>query len=180
MLIQPISTDELPGSLARFATMGTSSNMVVHGLGRCPDVLTTWLGLYEQLVRRDGALAVEMKELIRRQIAALYDCGLCTSFINRGASERGLDDDKASCVLEPDDRYSDAERAMLGFTRKVFTGPEAVDEAAFADVRQYFDEAQITEMGFVAALLTGWGRLTFGFQVVNDDEARLYEVGSTT
>ena len=175
MLIHPLNADEVPAELHAMTTT-TSSNMVVRGLGRCPELLSTWLGMYRDMIRRDGALALEMKELIRRQIAGLYDCGLCSSFINPEAAKRGVDDAKASCVLEPDDRYSDAEQAMLRFTRKVFTGPNAVDEAAFDDVRRHFSEAQITEMGFAAAFLTGWGRLTFGFQVVNDDEAAEYAV----
>lgn len=175
MLIHPLATDEIPEQLRRYGAIATSTNMVIHGLGRCPDVLADWLELYDRLVRRDGALPAADKELIRRQIASLYDCDLCQSFVNTNAAAQGFDDDKAACVLEPDDRYTERERAMLRFTRKVFTGPDAVDEAAFADVRLHFDEAEITEMGFVAAMLTGWGRVTFGFDVVNDAEAHRYE-----
>lgn len=175
MLIHPLTADEVPAELKTLTT-STSSNMVVRGLGRCPELLTTWLGMYRDMIRRDGALPLEMKELIRRQIAALYDCGLCGSFINPEAIVRGVDDAKVACVLEPDDRYSEPERAMLRFTRAIFSGPDVVDQAAFDDVRRFFTEAQITEMGFAAAFLTGWGRLTFGFQVVNDEEAAEYEV----
>ena len=175
MLIEPLAHDDVPESLRPYGAIATSTNMVVHGLGRCPEILGDWLDLYDRMVRRDGALPAEDKELIRRQIAALYDCGLCQSFVNTTAADRGFDDDKAACVLEPDARYTERERAMLDFTRKVFTGPEAVDAAAFADVRRFFGEAEITEMGFVAAMLTGWGRLTFGFDVVNDAESHLYE-----
>lgn len=176
MLIEPLPDREVPSSLLRYGRRATSTNMVVHGLGRCPEILAGWLDLYDRMVRTDGALPLEQKELIRRQIASLYECGLCNSVVTPAAADRGFDDDRAACVLEPDDRYSDAEQAMLRFTRKVYSGPDAVDEAAFADVREHFGEAQITEMGFVAAFLTGWGRLTFGFDVVNDRESAQYAI----
>ncbi len=176
MLIEPLAHDDVPESLRRYGSIATSTNMVIHGLGRCPEILADWLELYDRLIRRDGALRAEDKELIRRQIASLYECGLCQSFVNTTAADQGFDDDKAACVLEPDERYSERERAMLAFTRKVFTGPDSVDATAFADVRRHFGEAEITEMGFVAAMLTGWGRLTFGFDVVNDAESHLYEI----
>jgi alkylhydroperoxidase family enzyme len=178
MLIHPLTDAEVPQTLRPYAVT-TSTNMVIHGLGRRPDTLKQWLDFYWELTRQDGSIALELKELIRHQIAALYQCGLCSSYLVPTAREREISLDKAQCVLEPDERFSDAERAMLDFTRRIFLGPEHINQEAFAQMRHYFSEEQITEIGFIAAMFTGWGRLTFGFDVVNDDEAHRYEIRST-
>src|SRR5690242_15673113 len=103
MLIKPLTDAEVPEMLKPYA-VATSTNMVIHGLGRRAETLKQWLDFYWGLTRYDGSIPVEMKELIRHQIAGLYQCDLCGSFIVPNTEGRDISLDKAQCVLEPDER----------------------------------------------------------------------------
>jgi alkylhydroperoxidase family enzyme len=150
---------------------GQTADGVLRGLGGyLPQVAERWLALYLPLCREDGALPLELKELVRFQIAGFYGCDHCRGFIVPLAAERGVTYDTLAYVLTPDDPaapFSARERAMLRFTLKMATGKGQLSDADFSDVRLYFNEAQLVELGFLAALLIGYGRFTItGFQLV--------------
>lgn len=150
---------------------GQTADGVLRGLGgHRPELAERWLALYLPLCREDGALPIELKELVRFQIAGFYGCDYCQSFIAPLAQQRGLTHDKLASVLVPDDPaapLTDRERAMLRFTLKMATDKGELTEADFLHVRQYFDDPQLVELGFLAALLIGYGRFTItGFRLV--------------
>jgi AhpD family alkylhydroperoxidase len=164
-----IPESELAPSMQRYR--GQMADGVVRGLGgHRPDLAERWFALYMPLGREDGALPIELKELVRLQIAGYYGCEYCQALVTPLAQQRGFDRDKLPFVLTPDDPrapLTDRERAMLRFTLKMATGKGKLVEADFDAVRGYFDEPQLVELGFLAALLIGYGRFTItGFELV--------------
>ena len=164
-----VPTAELAPGVQRFS--GQTADGVLRGLGgHRPGLAEQWLALYLPLCREDGALPVELKELVRFQIAGFYGCDHCRGFIVPLARRRGLTRAKLGAVLRPDDPdapLTDRERAMLRFTLKMATDKGELTEADFSDIGQYFDEPQVVELGFLAALLIGYGRFTItGFGLV--------------
>ena len=151
--------------------IGQTADGVLRGLGgHQPALAERWLALYLPLCREDGALPIELKELVRFQIAGYYGCDHCQGFIAPLAQERGVTYDKLASVLTPDEPgglLTDRERAMLRFTLKMATGTGVLTDDDFRDVRHYFDEPQLVELGFLAAILIGYGRFTItGFGLV--------------
>lgn len=151
--------------------IGQTADGVVRGLGgHRPELAERWLALYLPLCREDGALPIELKELVRFQIAGFYGCDHCRGFIAPLAAARGVTYDKLAFVLTPDDPaapFDDRERAMLRFTLAMATGKGELSDADFAAARAHFDEPQLVELGFLAALLIGYGRFTItGFGLV--------------
>jgi AhpD family alkylhydroperoxidase len=151
--------------------IGATAEGVLRGLGgHRPELAERWLALYLPLVREDGALPIELKELVRFQIAGYYGCDYCQGFIVPIARERGVTEDKLAYVLTPDDPQaplSDTERAMLRFTLKMATDKGELADADFTEIRRHFSEPELVELGFLAALLIGYGRFTItGFHLV--------------
>jgi AhpD family alkylhydroperoxidase len=164
-----VAEDELTAGVQCY--IGQTADGVLRGLGgHRPELAERWLALYLPLVREDGALPIELKELVRFQIAGYYGCDYCQGFIAPLARERGVTYDKLAAVLTPDDPQApltDRERAMLRFTLRMATGKGELDDVDFSDIRRYFDEPQLVELGFLAALLIGYGRFTItGFGLV--------------
>lgn len=164
-----IPTSELAPGIQCY--IGQTADGVLRGLGgHRPELAERWLALYLPLCREDGALPIELKELVRFQIAGYYGCDQCQGFIAPLAQERGVTYAKLAGVLTPDDPaalLTDRERAMLRFTLKMATGKGDLADSDFIDVRRYFDEPQLVELGFLAALLIGYGRFTItGFGLV--------------
>lgn len=151
--------------------IGQTADGVLQGLGgHRPELAERWLALYLPLCREDGALPLELKELVRFQIAGYYGCDYCRGFIVPLAAERGVTYDKLAYVLTPDDPdapLSEVERDMLRFTLAMATGKGELTDADFSAVRRHFTEAQLVELGFLTALLIGYGRFTItGFGLV--------------
>src|SRR4051794_3247613 len=146
-----IPAEELAPGLQCY--VGAYADGVVRGFGgHCPELAERWLALHVPLVREDGALPVELKELVRFQVAGYYGCEFCTGFISPLSQQRGLTFDKVAFVLTPDDPkapFSEPESAMLRFTLKMATGKGELSEADFEDMRQHFSEPELVELGFL-------------------------------
>ena len=117
----------------------------------------------DNVIERDGRLPIEMKELVRIQIAGVYDCDYCAGFITPQSQARGLTFDKVRWVMTPDDPaapFTPAERAMLRYTLAMATGSGALTEADVAAIRAHFRNDQIVELSMLAAGLIGFGRVS--------------------
>jgi alkylhydroperoxidase family enzyme len=150
--------------------LGGPMENVIRGLARQPGRLKAWLRFYSPLIWEDGALEVELKELVRLQIAAYYDCDVCQSVRNPVAEARGLGDEKIACVARPgllgSASLSGRERAALAFSWKMTVDHENLGAADFEVLREHFSEEQIVELGWLASAFIGFGRLTRGFDLL--------------
>lgn len=151
--------------------LGGPMENVIRGLAHQPERLRAWLRFYSPLIWEDGALEVELKELVRLQIAAYYDCDVCQSVRNPLAEERGLTEVKVECVARPgllgSPELSPRERAALAFSWKMTVDHQGLCAADFEALRTHFTEEQIVELGWLASAFVGFGRLTRGFDLLD-------------
>jgi hypothetical protein len=63
---------------------------------------------------------------------------------------------------------TDAERAALRFADLFATNHLAIDDAVYDDLRQYYTEGELVEIGLNCALDVGVGRLTATWDVSDD------------
>lgn len=111
---------------------GRTAYGVLRGLGQAPELAERWLAFYVPLTKEDGRLPIELKELVRLQIAGLYGCDYCSGFITPLAQARGLTTDKTCWVMEPDHPdapFLPAERVMPRYTLTMATGAGALTDA---------------------------------------------------
>ena len=150
--------------------LGGPMENVVRGLAYQPERLKAWLRFYSPLIWQDGALEVELKELVRLQIAAYYDCDVCQSVRNPLVEERGLSEEKVECVARPgllgSEKLTDRERTALAFSWKMTVDHQNLRPADFDGLRAHFTEEQIVELGWLASAFIGFGRLTRGFDLL--------------
>jgi alkylhydroperoxidase family enzyme len=144
---------------------------VARGLGYQPARLKAWLRFYSPLIWEDGALEVELKELVRLQIAAYYDCDVCQSVRNPLVEERGLSEAKVECVASPglldSGSLTERERTALAFSWKMTVNHQDLGPSDFETLRAHFNEEQIVELGWLASAFIGFGRLTRGFDLLD-------------
>ena len=166
--ISLVEPEKIDPSLGRL--LGGPMDTVIRGLAHQPDRLKAWFRFYSPLIWEDGALEVELKELVRLQIAAYYDCDVCQSIRNPLVEERGLSDEKVECVARPgllgSETLTDRERTALAFSWKMTVDHPNLNKADFEGLRAYFSEEQILELGWLAAAFIGFGRLTRGFDLL--------------
>lgn len=138
-------------------------------LGRLENVAEA-LGALNAALRSTGTLPPRLLELVRLRIAFHNQCRSCMSVRYQSAIDDGLTE-HAVCSLErpadaPD--LSDAERAALKFADLFATNHLAIDDAVYDDLRRYFTEDELIELGVHCAIAVGIGRLTATWDVSDD------------
>ncbi|OAI41039.1 hypothetical protein AYO38_04775 [bacterium SCGC AG-212-C10] len=164
-----IDREKVDPSLTKL--LGGPLDGVIRGLAYQPERLKAWLRFYSPLIWEDGALEVELKELVRLQIAAYYDCDVCQSVRNPLVEERGMTEAKVECVARPgllgSESLSDRERTALAFSWKMTVDHQDLNASDFEKLRVHFNEEQIIELGWLASAFIGFGRLTRGFDLLD-------------
>lgn len=162
MRLPPLDESKIDPQLGEYYRSGPRGRRIVEGLGRRPETLRRWLDLYYSVVRDDGVLSLQHKELIRNQLARLFQCQMCIELV---LPEAEVGQDRLARILDPDESFSLEERALLSFSRKLHVGPEQLGPDDFAEMQRHFSDEQITEVGFVVSFFAAAGRLNFGFGV---------------
>ena len=135
------------------------------------------LGAVSEAINHSGTLPRRLIELIRLRIAFHNQCRSCMAIRYDEAVSDGVTEDLV-CSLErpaeaPD--LTDAERAALRFADLFATNHLAIDDAVYDDLRRYYTEGELVEIGLNCAIDVGVGRLTATWDVSDDlpDEFRV-------
>jgi alkylhydroperoxidase family enzyme len=131
--------------------------------------------LYRTLFENgDGTMVADMrwKELIRLKMSLSHGCFVCNSFnvpSARAADSPGPD------RLDPrstPEEFSPAELAVLELGDQI--SMQNLDGALTPDLHErlarHFTAAEILELGVIAAMLTGWTKLMFTFDLVTRED----------
>ncbi len=66
------------------------------------------------------------------------------------------------------DDLTDAEKAAIGYGELMATNHLAIDDAVYDNLRRYFTEAEIVELGITVGLFVGFGRLAATWHMVEE------------
>jgi alkylhydroperoxidase family enzyme len=124
-----------------------------------PEIAEALVALASTFQGQAGTLPVRLTELLRLRIAYWNQCRSCMSV--------RYDPDSVSqdlvCSLERPEQaedLSDAEKAALRFADLMATDHLAIDDAVYDDLRRYFTEGELVELGLNCAQYVGYGRLS--------------------
>ncbi len=132
------------------------------------------LGELTDAINHQGTLSRRLIELIRLRIAFHNQCRSCMAIRYAEAVDEGVSEDLV-CSLEQPDEAEDltpAERAALRYADLFATNHLAIDDAVYDDLRQYFSEGELVEIGLNSAIDVGVGRLAASWLVVDNLPAR--------
>jgi uncharacterized peroxidase-related enzyme len=102
----------------------------------------------------EGKVDRGFKRIIAHVASRAAGCQYCMAHTAGGALHFGVEDKKLTAVWEyqTSPLYSPAERATLDFAVAAASVPNAVTDAMFAELRQYWTEEQIVEIVGVISL----------------------------
>jgi AhpD family alkylhydroperoxidase len=136
-----------------------------HNPDLAKGVLSFGMSLYQSthLPRR-------LVELVRLRVAFHNQCRSCMAIRYTEAVADGVTEDLVCSLERPAeaDDLTDAERAALRFADLFATNHLAIDDAVYDDLRQYFTEGELVEIGLNCAIDVGIGRLTATWDVTDD------------
>jgi AhpD family alkylhydroperoxidase len=141
-----------------------------------PDI-AAGIGAATTAINTSGTLSPRLVELIRLRIAFHNQCRSCMAIRYANAVEDGVDEDLV-CSLERPEEAEDltpAERAALRFADLFATNHLAIDDAVYDDLRRYYTEGELVEIGLNCAVDVGMGRLVATWRVTDDLPERFRE-----
>ncbi|HEY7105606.1 MAG TPA: carboxymuconolactone decarboxylase family protein [Acidimicrobiia bacterium] len=141
-----------------------------------PDI-AAGIGAATTAINTSGTLSPRLVELIRLRIAFHKQCRSCMAIRYANAVEDGVDEDLV-CSLERPEEAEDltpAERAALRFADLFATNHLAIDDAVYDDLRRYYTEGELVEIGLNCAVDVGMGRLVATWRVTDDLPERFRE-----
>ncbi|MBJ7336813.1 carboxymuconolactone decarboxylase family protein [Mycolicibacterium sp.] len=178
--IQPIPVDQWPDELVAFKP--ASLNDVERDvLGIHAHLPSTTKAFYKTkaVLAHEGSLPPRLIELVRLRIAFFNQCRSCMAL----RYDSDTVDENAVCSLERPEEAVDltaAEKSALRFAELLATDHLAIDDDVYADLRKYFTEAQLVELGTAAALNVGMGRLAATWKVTDHVDPRYAQEGAVS
>jgi AhpD family alkylhydroperoxidase len=128
------------------------------------------IGMAMAAINGSGTLSPRLIELIRLRIAFHNQCRSCMAIRYENAVEAGVDESLVCSLEKPQEAgdLTEAERAALRFADLFATNHLAIDDTVYDDLRQYFTEGELVEIGLNCALDVGMGRLVATWRVTDD------------
>jgi uncharacterized peroxidase-related enzyme len=149
--IEPIAREDLPEDALPLldmaeGMMGFLPNDVLV-LARNPALLKS-LGTLVSAVYGQGTLDPGFKRLIAYITSTASGCVYCQAHTAHGAHHEGIERAKidAAWEYETSDLFTEAERAALRVAQGAGVTPNAVTDAEFNDLKNYYSEGEIVEI----------------------------------
>jgi alkylhydroperoxidase family enzyme len=116
---------------------------------------------------------VRSKELLRIKLSKQHGCQLCNRSNTLDALAAGITQEMIDAIHTPDAPvWSEKDRAVIALAEEMTL--QNMDGHLSADLharlRAHYDDGQIVELGFVAAILTGIAKWIFTYDIVDREE----------
>jgi AhpD family alkylhydroperoxidase len=131
--------------------------------------ISAGLGAFSTALTSAGTLPRRLIELIRLRIAFHNQCRSCMAIRYGEALDDGVTDELVCSLEKPHEApdLTEAERSALRFADLFATNHLAIDDAVYDDLRQYYTEGELVEIGLNCALDVGVGRLAATWHVTD-------------
>lgn len=120
---------------------------------------------------RDCGLESAVIELVKTRASQINGCAYCINMHTRDARKGGETEQRLYLLNAWREAhcYSARERAALAWT-EALTGiaDTHVDDALFQQVREHFDETELTNLTLLVTQINSWNRLAIAFRFAPD------------
>jgi AhpD family alkylhydroperoxidase len=119
---------------------------------------------------QDRTLPRRLIELIRLRVAFHNQCRSCMAIRYQSAVDDGLTEGMVCSLEKPHEApgLTDAEKCAIHYADLSATDHFSINDATFADLRRFYTEAEIVELGMFIAFFIGYGRLGAAWDMVEE------------
>jgi AhpD family alkylhydroperoxidase len=119
---------------------------------------------------KNRTLPRRLVELVRLRVAFHNQCRSCMAIRYRTAVDDGMTEGMVCSLERPQEAadLTDTEKAALRYAEISCVDHLSISEATFDDLRGYFTEAQIVELGMFIGFFIGFGRLSAAWDMIEE------------
>lgn len=144
-------------------------------MGNNPEVAKAFAA-YWDLLHRGGSVSHEIKELARIQIAQMVGCEFCARQTSPLAASI-TEEDKVSCALPNWEHPDPKTRAALHYARTL-TLDDGRDGEVYAELRQFYSDAEIIELSAFFCLTAGGNRMAKSWSIEPHEKVSAIPTGA--
>lgn len=170
--IRMLTAEEFPETLRELVGAEAKTPLELGNIrfyAHRPELAEAYVRFMAEL-RRPGLLPRRLVELVRLRVAFHNQCRSCMAVRYADGAADGVDEGLVCQLAAPDEApdLTDAERSALRFADRMATDHLSIDDAAVADLRAHFGEAEVVELGMNVAAFVGYGRLSMALDMVDE------------
>lgn len=157
----------------RSITMPETATDLEQGLTRffahTPGITKGLFG-FAGALKMNRTLPEKLIELVRLRVAFFNQCRSCMAIRYTDAVNDGVNEDLVCSLERPEEaeNLTPAEKAAIRYGELMATDHLAIDEAMYDELRKYYSEEQIVELGMNIAFFVGFGRLAATYHMVEE------------
>jgi AhpD family alkylhydroperoxidase len=179
-VIPLVAREALPDDLKPLYDTGverTGDATIIQVMAQQPDILRWYFGeFYDGLFYNNHKAArvdVRTKELLRLKLSKQHGCQFCNRFNTVEALAAGITQDQVDAIFDTgSDVWSDKDCAVMALAEEMMLQnmEGQLSRDLYQRLRAHYDDGEIVEIGFIAAVLTGVAKWIFTFDMVNREE----------
>jgi AhpD family alkylhydroperoxidase len=171
MLIGAVPREDMSDELATIFDRNeelVGNTDFIQAAANAPEVLDWYLTSFYGRIFHGGRVDVRIKELVRLRLARTHGCALCNALDTLDALSAGIDRravDAVGAWPEPVEsvHFDEREVAALRFADQMALQnmDGHLDGELYGELRRWFSDAEIFELGVTMAVLTGMAKFLF-------------------
>lgn len=179
-LLQRVMRDEMPESLRGIWDLGmqrTGEATIIEVFASHPAMLAWYFESFYQRIfyNADPAMLVDVrtKELLRIKLSKQHGCSFCNRFNAVDCLAAGITEAQIEHVLAPTaEFFSEQDLAVLELADQMMLQnmQGELDADLYRRLHAWYSDAQLVEMGFVCAVLTGMAKFIFAYDLVTREQ----------
>lgn len=127
---------------------------------------------FYQQIFYEGRCEVRFKELARLRMSLGHGCRSCNLGNSEGARDAGYTDRQIQNIEGDRSVFDDAERAVLALADEMLMTNQQghMSSELYTELRRYFGDAEILELGTVTSFLGGLAKFLFVFDLAEKEQ----------
>lgn len=121
-------------------------------------------------LKMNRTLPEKLIELVRLRVAFFNQCRSCMAIRYTGPLNDGCTEDLVCSLERPEEaeNLTPAEKIAIKYGELMATDHLRIDDAIYEELRKYYTEPQIVELGMNVAFFVGFGRLAATYHMVEE------------
>lgn len=158
-------------------TERTGDATIIEVMANAPEILRWYFEeFYGQIFYNGNSrirLDVRTKELLRIKLSKQHGCQFCNRSNTVDALQAGITQEQIDNLRKPKPGlFDEKDMAVIELAEEMMLQNMhgQLSKDLYGRLFKYYDDGEIIEMGFVAAILTGMAKFIFTFDIVNREE----------
>ena len=147
---------------------------LIEVLANAPELLAWYYDTFYGGIFFTGRVERRIKEILRLRLSTLHGCAFCNRGNTKSARDAGVTEEQIARIGEPGaDCFDARETAVIDLAGEMAMQNMAghLSPDLHARLAAHFDDAEIVELGMVAAVLTGMAKMLFVYDLVSREAA---------